>query len=136
MRFVTKAALAASVALTCLLTVSACGNGMSGSWVPSRGSVVWTDKQGTSGYDFGGTAARPGGLIISKDGGGYKVTLVSRDGSRYPTIAGMGGARLEVFVGGALVPMFFLSQAATNTLSMEAQEGGFVHVMDFKRGSP
>jgi hypothetical protein len=145
-RFVTKAVLAAAVALTCLLAVSACGSGMSGSWVPSPGSVVWIDSQaatgGTTGFELGGKATRPGGLIISNEGGGYKVTLVSRDGSRYGTSAKIDGARLGVTFGGQAAPFFYLTQTASDTLAMYEQVTGagvttkLVHVTDFKPGSP
>jgi hypothetical protein len=65
------------------------------------------------------------------------VTLVSRDGSRYPTNTKMDGARHGVIMGGEGAPQFFLHQTDSSTLSMEEQQGeAFVHVADFKQGTP
>ena len=136
MLFVTKSVLPATAVLTCLLALSACSSGMSGSWVPSQGSVDWL---GGDGYDLGQVASRPGGLVIAKEGGGYKVTLVSSDGSRYPTSTKMEGARLGIYLGGEGAPLFFLTQTASDTLSMQTNGNNppnLEHVMDFKQGAP
>jgi hypothetical protein len=54
-----KLLLLVSLALVAgAFALSACASGMSGSWVPSRGGVVWTDKPGEVGYDLGVKAAR------------------------------------------------------------------------------
>ena len=90
--------------LTALPLNTAARRSMAGSWVPAKGSVVWTDSAGTTGYDFYPKAPRPGGLLISKHGGGYKVILVSDDGSRYPTVTKMDGTRLDVNFGPGVHP--------------------------------
>jgi len=107
---------------------------LTGSWVPSEGSVVWTDRPGNVGYDFGQTAPHPGGLLISKQGGAYKITLVSSTGARYPATTHAAGKLLGVLV--SRDPLFYLKQTAPDTLSMYDYEGQFQLAMDFKRGSP
>ena len=115
-------------------------SGMTGSWVPRRGSVVWTASDGTVGYDFGQKAPRPGGLLISKEGVSYKVTLVSRNGLRYPTVTKMDGVKLNVYFGAEShtigAPFFYLNLTATDILSMYAYDGQWQDAMDFKPGSP
>lgn len=115
-------------------------SGMAGSWVPGRGSVVWTASDGTVGYDFGQKAPRLGGLLISKEGVSYKVTLVSGNGSRYPTVTKMDGAKLNVYFGAEShtigAPFFYLNLTATDILSMYVYDGQWQDAMDLKPGSP
>lgn len=92
------------------------------------------------GYETYQKAPRPGGLVISKDGGGYKVILVSRDGSHYPTVTKMDGARLDVYFGAEShplgAPFLYLKLTAADTLSMYVWNGQWQDEMTFKPGSP
>ena len=67
---------------------------------------VW---RGTSGNEFVGTWAPvngdPGGMVISKDGGTFKVTIVQQDGSTMGPLKGtIKGGKLEISLSGAGLP--------------------------------
>ena len=67
---------------------------------------VW---RGTSGNEFVGTWAPvngdPGGMIVSKDGGTFKVTIVQEDGGTMGPLQGkIKGGKLEISLSGAGLP--------------------------------
>jgi len=113
---------------------------MSGTWVPADSGVRWTVSSGTTGWDFSSSIPRRGGLVISKKGASYKVILVNVDGSRYPTVTRMDGAKLDVYLGpqGHALgsPDFYLKLTAADALSMYEYEGQWQLTTDFKPGSP
>ena len=140
-RLAIRLALGASLTLAGLVLLCSCGSGssMGGSWVPAHSGVRWT-VSGGPGWDFSGNVPRHGGLVISKEGGSYKVTLVSVDGSRYPTVTKMDGAKLDVYSSPGAhslgAPDFYLKLSAAHTLSMYEYEGQWQLTTDFKPGSP
>ena len=115
--------------------------GMSGSWVPAKGSVDWTDTFSQVGYGFSVAASPPGGLFISGAPGHYAVVLVSSDGSRYATTTKTAGDTLDVYVSveddpGTNGLLFSLKQRAPHALAMYGFDAPHRRIADFKPGDP
>ena len=91
---------------------------MQGSWVPVKGSFHFTFRVTTggseSGYTFDPRSTKLSGVIVTKTGDRYGVTLVSNDGTRYVADrAVIQGAMLHVTINDW---SFFLAQNRPNQL--------------------